>query len=69
MRLKKYSMFLDILLGLNFFCVMAAALGAAISDGDIKLTVILGALNVTAILICRLSDKGVKKNDISDHRR
>ena len=34
--------------------VVGAALGAAISDGDIKLTVILGALNTLVIVISRV---------------
>lgn len=51
---KRYSVIFDILLCINFMGVVGAALGAAISDGDIKLTVILGALNTLVIVISRV---------------
>jgi len=59
---KRYSIALDILVGFNFIAVIAATFGAAISEGDIKLTVILGAVNVFTILVARLSVRG-RKND------
>lgn len=58
--IKKYSIALDILICINFFGVMAAALGAAISDGDIKLTVILGAINTVTIVLTRVTARGAK---------
>ena len=57
-RLQKYSVFFDLLLGLNFVCVVSVALGAAISDGDAKIAIIISAINVFMVLLCRLSDKG-----------
>ena len=56
-RLKKYSLVFDLLLMLNFASVIAVALGASISDGDAKLTIIACTVNTFVILICRMTDR------------
>lgn len=64
---KLYSIAFDVLLGLNFFGTIGAVFGAAISQGDIKMTVIMGGLNTLVILLARvygysLAERRRKKN-------
>ena len=56
-RVKKYSLVFDLLLMLNFASVIAVALGASISDGDAKLTIIACTVNTLIILLCRMTDR------------
>ena len=57
--IKRYCVAFDILLCLNFMGVVGATFGAAISDGDVKLTVILGAINTVVIILARVSSYGI----------
>lgn len=61
--MKKYSITMDLLLGLNFVSIIAVALAESITNGDAKLTIILGTLNTFTILICRMTDKERKNED------
>ena len=63
-KLVKYSAFMDILLGLNFIGVIAVSLAASITNGDAKLTIVMCTINTFMILICRLTDRREKRNDV-----
>lgn len=68
--IKRYCMTFDILLALNFFGTVAAVFGAAVSDGDIKMTVIMGALNTLVIILSRIGGYEVKRDrkELTDGR-
>lgn len=61
--MKKYSITMDLLLALNFVSIIAVSLAESITNGDAKLTIILGTLNTFTILICRMTDKERKNED------
>lgn len=66
--MKKFCMTFDILLALNFVGVLAATFAAGISDGDAKLTVIMGALNTLIIILTRISSYNHKRKELRYER-